>query len=179
MLTTPRPDSIWFVISCKKTPNILLLTSCIQASNSICITRFLPDQPKNSNTSDKPNSLFQIDISNCSLLVEINLSSSLLNWRSIDDLPEPHSPWIPTVIGFNVLLCTIIRANAWTIGLKPSLTWLFFLTLVLWITFFIYIFRAFELTTGFSKTVQYLISFSIMGIISIIGITKNEDLSST
>jgi len=58
------------------------------------------------------------------------------------------------------------------LGITPSLTWLFVLTLTLWIAFVIYIFRIFELTSLFSKPAQYVISFGIIIIISVLGITK-------
>lgn len=60
----------------------------------------------------------------------------------------------------------------YTIGLEPSLTWLFFLTLVLWIAFVVYTIRALDLVSIFSKWVQYLIAFAGIIIISISGITK-------
>ena len=60
----------------------------------------------------------------------------------------------------------------YTIGLEPSLTWLFTLTFVLWIAFLIYTFRILELASPFSKTVQYTLSIGIIIIISIAGVTK-------
>ena len=60
----------------------------------------------------------------------------------------------------------------YTIGLKPSFTWLFFLTLILWITFVIYTFRIFNVFSVFSPTVQYIVSFGIVIIMSIGGTTR-------
>lgn len=58
------------------------------------------------------------------------------------------------------------------LGITPSLTWLFVLTLTFWICMVIYIFRIFELTSPFSESAQYGISFGIIVIISVLGITK-------
>lgn len=62
--------------------------------------------------------------------------------------------------------------SKYTLGSEPSLTWLFFLTLVLWIAFVVYALRILELTSIFSKWVQYIISFGVVIIISITGITR-------
>ncbi|MBS3075252.1 hypothetical protein J4429_02215 [Candidatus Pacearchaeota archaeon] len=60
----------------------------------------------------------------------------------------------------------------YTIGMAPSLSWLFLLTLVLWIVFVVYAIRMLSLASIFSKWVQYTISFGIIIIISISGVTK-------
>jgi hypothetical protein len=60
----------------------------------------------------------------------------------------------------------------YTIGIEPTLSWLFILTLTLWIAFLIYTFRIFELVTPFSSTVQYLISIGVVVIVSITGAIK-------
>ncbi len=60
----------------------------------------------------------------------------------------------------------------YTIGLEPSLTWLFILTLTIWITLVIIILRLMALTSPFSKWVQYVMSFVFIIFISIVGVTR-------
>jgi len=60
----------------------------------------------------------------------------------------------------------------YTIGVEPSLSWLFFLTLTLWIALVIYIFRIFDLISIFSKWLDYIISFGAVIAFSLMGITK-------
>lgn len=60
----------------------------------------------------------------------------------------------------------------YTIGMTPSLTWLFFLTLVLWIFFVIYMLKILDLVSIFSRSVQYIVSFGLIIIFSLIGVTR-------
>lgn len=61
----------------------------------------------------------------------------------------------------------------YTIGMSPSLSWLFILTLVLWIAFVIYIFRVLELASIFSnQAVKIIISIGLVIVLSITGLTK-------
>jgi len=62
--------------------------------------------------------------------------------------------------------------SKYTIGLEPSLTWLFVLTLALWIAFVIYIFRVMEIFSLFSPATKYIISIGLVIIISITGALK-------
>ncbi len=59
----------------------------------------------------------------------------------------------------------------YTIGMAPSLSWLFLLDLALWITLLIYLIRLFELTS-FSPVVKSLISIILMIMFSAMGATK-------
>ena len=58
------------------------------------------------------------------------------------------------------------------LGIAPGLNWLFVLTLALWITFLIFIYRAFHLYGFFSEGVGLIISLCILVIISVLGIPK-------
>lgn len=60
----------------------------------------------------------------------------------------------------------------YTIGVTPSFSWLFILTLVLWIAFVVYALRILDLASIFSRWLQYLISFSTVIIMSISGVTR-------
>lgn len=60
----------------------------------------------------------------------------------------------------------------YTVGLPFSWTWLFFLTLIIWIAIAFYIFRVFNLVSIFSKWMHYLISIGMVIILSLMGITK-------
>lgn len=59
----------------------------------------------------------------------------------------------------------------YTIGMTPSLSWLFLLTLALWITLLIYLIRIFEFTS-FSPIVRNLISLIFIVMFSLLGATK-------
>jgi hypothetical protein len=58
------------------------------------------------------------------------------------------------------------------IGVPPGLNWLFFMTLTLWVTFAIYIFRTFSAVSPFSKGVSTIISLTLIIATGIIGIVK-------
>ena len=60
----------------------------------------------------------------------------------------------------------------YTLGMKPTLSWLFVLTIVLWICFVTYMLRLLSITSLFSKWVQVIISFGVVIIISVTGITR-------
>ena len=60
----------------------------------------------------------------------------------------------------------------YTVGLEPSLTWLFILALALWIFLVISLYRILDVTSIFSNWVRYIVSFGTIIIISILGITK-------
>jgi hypothetical protein len=60
----------------------------------------------------------------------------------------------------------------YTLGIVPSLTWLFFLTLTIWIAFAIYLFRMLELVAPFSEWVQKIISLGITIILGISGLIE-------
>jgi len=50
----------------------------------------------------------------------------------------------------------------YTIGLEPSLSWLFALTFILWISFLIFLYRALEGGSSFSGTTSFIIALLIM-----------------
>jgi hypothetical protein len=60
----------------------------------------------------------------------------------------------------------------YTTGITPSLSWLFALSLILWIAFVIYMFRIFSMVSIFSKTTQTIITAGFIIILSVLGITK-------
>ncbi len=60
----------------------------------------------------------------------------------------------------------------YTIGLTFSWTWMFFLTLIIWIVLAVYIFRVFNLISIFSKWMHYLIAICLVVIMSLLGITR-------
>ena len=68
----------------------------------------------------------------------------------------------PIMSFFNYISPVTNPAFKYTIGVEPSLSWLFFLTLTLWIAFVIYAIRILNLASIFSKWVQYVISFGIV-----------------
>jgi len=78
----------------------------------------------------------------------------------------------PIIEGYEKISPVTDPIFKYTIGLEPSLTWLFTLTFILWIAFLIYTFRILEIASPFSKTVQYTLSIGIIIIISIMGVTK-------
>ena len=55
----------------------------------------------------------------------------------------------------------------YTIGMTPSLSWMFVLTLVIWITLFIYIFRAITIFSGSSTVTLIAITLLVMIFLSI------------
>ena len=61
----------------------------------------------------------------------------------------------------------------YTIGMTPSLSWLFALTLGLWIAFVVYIFRAFEVFGFFSrKWIGFVLSVAMVIIMSMFGFVR-------
>tara|TARA_Y100000310_G_C20667737_1_gene808536 strand:- start:177 stop:857 length:681 start_codon:yes stop_codon:yes gene_type:complete len=60
----------------------------------------------------------------------------------------------------------------YTIGLESSLTWLFILTLVLWITFVVYLYRILTVFSTFSEGVSFIISILLVIIIANLGILR-------
>jgi len=60
----------------------------------------------------------------------------------------------------------------YTLGITPSLTWLFVLTLTLWVCLLIYIIRIFELFPILSGFTRVIISIGVMVIISLTGLIK-------
>ncbi len=60
----------------------------------------------------------------------------------------------------------------YTIGMAPSLTWLFILTLTLWIFFVTYIYQAMSLFSVFSDWVHRIISLGMVIVMSLIGVMK-------
>ncbi len=60
----------------------------------------------------------------------------------------------------------------YVIGLEPSFTFLFLLTLVLWITLVVVIFRTLDLLSILSKKFHYIAAFGIVIIVSLLGLTK-------
>jgi len=57
----------------------------------------------------------------------------------------------------------------YTIGMPPSLSWLFALTIVLWIAFIIYSFRLLTLAPVLSDTAQKLVAMGLILIFSVLG----------
>ena len=60
----------------------------------------------------------------------------------------------------------------YTLGITPSLTWLFILTLTLWIFFLIYVFRVMDFVSLFSPITKYITSIGLVIIVSITGVLK-------
>jgi hypothetical protein len=60
----------------------------------------------------------------------------------------------------------------YTIGIEFSLSYLFFLTLAIWICFLIFAFRIFDIFSLFSKGTSKFISLGLVVILSIFGLTK-------
>lgn len=62
--------------------------------------------------------------------------------------------------------------SEYTIGMAPNFSWIFLLTLVLWIAFVVYFFRIFSLVPVFSKNTQKVITIGFIIIFSLLRITK-------
>ncbi len=83
------------------------------------------------------------------------------------------------ILAKNAMLGPVIRAAdmvspvtnplfKYTIGLEPSLTWLFILTLMLWIAFFFVFYRTLEFS-AFSNAVKIIISFGVSSVLAVGG----------
>jgi len=60
----------------------------------------------------------------------------------------------------------------YTVGMTPSLSWLFTLTLVIWITILIYFYRVLDLYGFFSKEISFVISVISLIIASLLGLIR-------
>jgi len=87
-------------------------------------------------------------------------------WEKILEKSETFGPAVRAYKDFSPYTDPVFR---YTIGMTPSLSWLFALTLVLWIAFVIYIFRAFEAFGFYSKWAGIGMSFALVIIISMFG----------
>jgi len=85
---------------------------------------------------------------------------------------ENNKYFSPIILGYKKISPVVNPVSKYAIGLEPSLTWIFILTLILWIVFVIYSLRILELTALSSRWVQYVVSIGIVVIISVAGITK-------
>lgn len=78
----------------------------------------------------------------------------------------------PIIAGYEKASPIVDPISKYTIGLEPSLTWIYILTLILWIAFVIYIFRIMEFVSLFSNVTKYLVSIGMVILISVIGVTR-------
>jgi hypothetical protein len=84
-------------------------------------------------------------------------------------IPEKNKFFGPLMRGYGKISPYTDPIFKYTLGITPSLTWLFVLTLILWIVFLIYIFRVMEFVSLFSPLTKYIVSLGLIVIISIIG----------
>ena len=78
----------------------------------------------------------------------------------------------PIIKGYEKIAPVVNPVSKYTLGIKPSLSWLFILTLTLWICILIYLIRIFELFPILSGFTRIVICLGVMMIISSLEITK-------
>jgi hypothetical protein len=100
-----------------------------------------------------------------------NASTNYLN-QEFNKILENSAIMGPLISGYGKISPYTNPIFEYTLGMKPTLSWLFVLTLVLWICFVTYMLRLLSITSLFSKWVQVIISFGVVIIISVTGITR-------
>lgn len=88
-------------------------------------------------------------------------------WESVLEKNEFVGPIIRTYKKISPITDPIIKA---IVGLKPSLSWFFLLTLVIWISFWVYLNRIIEGFSTFSDIVSLIISLGLTIILSLLGV---------
>lgn len=84
-----------------------------------------------------------------------------------------NSPFMgPIIRGLDKISPVTDPLFKYTVGMEPSMTWLFILTLIIWIALAILIFRLSSLALPFSSSTRYVIAIGGIIFISIFGAVK-------
>lgn len=141
---------------------IILISILVQVrAQELSDTGLPPEVEKIENISEKGKEAYE-------KLTEKNESYLKQEWGKILAKNKYFGPLIEKYDKISPYTDPIFK---YTIGLEPSLSWLFVLTLVLWIFILIYIIRILEFSS-FSAGVRYGIALIFMIIASTIGIPK-------
>jgi len=98
---------------------------------------------------------------------DVNASDYLKQeWGKILEKQEFFGPLLRVIKGLDPFSEFLLR-------IPITLSWLFFLTLIIWIAMLIYIYRLLDLVTIFSKPVFLIMYVGIAVVVSIFGIAKN------
>jgi ABC-type multidrug transport system fused ATPase/permease subunit len=76
----------------------------------------------------------------------------------------------PLIRSYEKISPVIDPVSRYTIGMEPSLSWLFALTLVIWICFLVYIYRILSIFSTFSDSTAFVIAFCLTIILSLMKI---------
>ena len=85
---------------------------------------------------------------------------------------ENSTTFGPVINFFDKISPVTNPLSKFLLGIEPSLTWLFTLTLVIWISLIVFTFRILDMTSIFSRWFRYILSFGLIIILSTIGLTK-------